>query len=520
MSAALEDSDCNSSFGGLAPSSPDPMNKACLFDDSMELFDSLDVSRGSEPPSFLSKTPSPVFSKANTRCFRAASREEEIESALHENCSAVKDRGEGLSTTPSHQKQKRRKQTVFNGSLGSHQWDTKDPSCKRGSRSKGARHNGFISALSLMAAEPSAPVPLRKGVVCSSSDCAPSTSGGADAGSCSPSQLLGKESQVQPVFPGHTSQVGSLVRSHQRKRQRSGSVGSKLKTGSHSPAELPPSVSSNNQEPELLEPVWGDLSLDRRIYHQGGELLLVGNEEPVEIVISDDEDDAFFEAVVRSAQMEEDEMLARHLQAQFDREEQLDQDSLSRRSTQRSHPSAQNGRLDYNLHFHPMLTANHFVATFPQLSGLGENRASRQRHGRPRQTQNAVQNLFDDSQGNNYEAILAFEDHQGAVVSKPKLSKREIERLPTKPFNPAYSAGKTECQICFSDYREGEQLRVLPCLHDYHAKCIDRWLKVFWSIVLMIGKNAGMLEKPHSTALSKGACKTAIRSLHSSIRKY
>ncbi|KAI5617563.1 hypothetical protein C0J50_22859 [Silurus asotus] len=74
-------------------------------------------------------------------------------------------------------------------------------------------------------------------------------------------------------------------------------------------------------------------------------------------------------------------------------------------------------------------------------------------------------------------ALLALEEIQGSVMGKKTLTKVEIERLPAKAYDPAHSAGKTECQICFSDYKKGEKLRMLPCFHDYHVKCIDRWLK-------------------------------------------
>jgi hypothetical protein len=33
------------------------------------------------------------------------------------------------------------------------------------------------------------------------------------------------------------------------------------------------------------------------------------------------------------------------------------------------------------------------------------------------------------------------------------------------------------CCICLEAFDEGDQLRMLPCLHDFHTGCIDPWLK-------------------------------------------
>lgn len=185
------------------------------------------------------------------------------------------------------------------------------------------------------------------------------------------------------------------------------------------------------------------------------------------IVISDDEDGA-----VRLLQMEEDEALARSLQAQFDQEESESHSRAHHHHHHHLHP--QNHHMCYS-YMQPSWMSQVLAAVSPLVSFEDDLIGQHRRRGRGRR-RNAMLDFSDDVQGNDYEALLEFEERQGAVVSK-KLSRREIQRFPTKTFQSSSSAGNSQCQICFCDYTDGEKLRMLPCFHDYHVQCIDRWLK-------------------------------------------
>ncbi|KAF3706030.1 E3 ubiquitin-protein ligase RNF38 [Channa argus] len=307
--------------------------------------------------------------------------------------------------------------------------------------------------------------------------CTPSCSA-----SSSSSTLASSSSYLTPISEGEVKEVAFTVMGSTVEASH-GCLNQKTTVVSGSPSPLPSSDSLSfltTEERRWLNDEQGNRSIGTT----------------VEIVISDDD-----EAVVRSAQLEEDEAMARSLQAQFDQEEtesrgtnpqhhlhHLQHSHYSRHQLQHNHRPLH--QLQHNHHPLRQMEQNnpryysymeptwmsHVLAALSTPVTLEDDLTGQhRRRGRSRR-RNVLPEFLEDSQGNDYEALLEFEERQGAVMSN-KLTWGEIQRFPTKFFQSANSVGNTQCQICFCDYTDGEKLRMLPCFHDYHVQCIDRWLK-------------------------------------------
>lgn len=77
----------------------------------------------------------------------------------------------------------------------------------------------------------------------------------------------------------------------------------------------------------------------------------------------------------------------------------------------------------------------------------------------------------------NYEALLTLAERLGEA--KPRgLPSHQIHMLPSYKFRASRSGGgQTSCVVCMAEFEARQTLRVLPCAHEFHAKCVDKWLR-------------------------------------------
>uniref|UniRef100_A0A7S4SQQ0 RING-type E3 ubiquitin transferase n=1 Tax=Alexandrium monilatum TaxID=311494 RepID=A0A7S4SQQ0_9DINO len=110
--------------------------------------------------------------------------------------------------------------------------------------------------------------------------------------------------------------------------------------------------------------------------------------------------------------------------------------------------------------------------------GLSDEEVARicaEHYSRPRPPVQPARGDYLDVDNMSYEDLLALSERIGFVErSRPATS--NVASLPTRRATSDDVQDENECAICCDVYAEGDELRILPCFHEFHKLCIDRWL--------------------------------------------
>lgn len=71
-----------------------------------------------------------------------------------------------------------------------------------------------------------------------------------------------------------------------------------------------------------------------------------------------------------------------------------------------------------------------------------------------------------------------IEDKFKSIVQDDEKNTFKNELLEiTREVSPAINKMEKECIICLEKFALSEKRTILPCLHDFHFACIEKWLK-------------------------------------------
>ncbi|XP_011017941.1 PREDICTED: E3 ubiquitin ligase BIG BROTHER-related-like isoform X2 [Populus euphratica] len=67
-------------------------------------------------------------------------------------------------------------------------------------------------------------------------------------------------------------------------------------------------------------------------------------------------------------------------------------------------------------------------------------------------------------------SMMSLPAPESVVDSCPLKNHKKLDRVKGNDEDE-------QCYICLAEYEEGDKIRVLPCHHEYHMVCVDKWLK-------------------------------------------
>jgi len=85
-------------------------------------------------------------------------------------------------------------------------------------------------------------------------------------------------------------------------------------------------------------------------------------------------------------------------------------------------------------------------------------------------------------QRGDYEALNQLLLGEGDINNRVGLLEADFNRIPVQEYSQSLTqmlslSHLQECPICFEDYKNGDQVMVLPkCKHAFHPECIKGWL--------------------------------------------